>query len=227
MFTSAGIREGKTLTSVNSALSMAQLGYKVVLVDADLRRPSVHRAFGLKKEMGLTEAVLGTFRTEEVVKTMDDIMMGDIKSSVLMKTYGMENLNIITAGHLPGNPTEILSPANMTKFINELKEKFQIVFIDSAPVLPVTDSCILSSRVDSVVLVYEVGRVSRGALKRCKMQINNAKGRPVGIVLNNMRVSEMRFGSSFYYYAQKYYGEEREKDEVMKKKKFPFFGKTG
>ncbi|MDD5633942.1 MAG: polysaccharide biosynthesis tyrosine autokinase [Candidatus Omnitrophica bacterium] len=223
MFTSAGIREGKTITSVNSALSMAQLGYKVVLVDADLRRPSVHRVFGIKRQMGLTEAVLGTFRVDEVIKTMDDVMMGNIKSSVIMKTYGMENLHIITAGHLPGNPTEILSSANMTRFIKELKEKFHVVFIDSAPVLPVTDTCILSSKVDSVILVYEVGRVSRGALRRCKMQIENAKGRAVGVVLNNMRISDMRFGSPFYYYAQKYYGEEPEKDEGTRPKKF--FGK--
>lgn len=217
MFTSAGIREGKTITSVNSALSMAQLGYKVLLVDADLRRPSVHRVFGIDRDIGLTEVVLGTFKMEDVIKTMDDIMMGNIKSSVIMKTYGMENLSVITAGHLAANPTEILSSQNITEFIKEAKSKFQVVFFDSAPILPVTDSCILSSKMDGVILVYEVGRVSRGALRRSKMQLENAKGRPIGVVLNSMRSSDMKFGSPFYYYYQKYYGEEHEGQSKEKK----------
>lgn len=210
LFTSAGVREGKTITSVNSALSMAQMGYKVLLVDADLRRPSVHKVFGIQRETGLTEAVLGTFKLEDVVKTIDDIMMGNIKSSMIMQTYGMENLSIITAGHLPSNPTEILSSQNMSDFIKAAKEKFQVVLFDSAPILPVTDSCILSSKVDGAILVYEVGRVSRGALRRCKTQLESAKGRPIGVVLNSMRASDMRFGSPFYYHYQKYYGETSE-----------------
>jgi succinoglycan biosynthesis transport protein ExoP len=212
MFTSAGVREGKTITSVNSALSMAQMGYKVLLVDADLRRPSVHKVFGIPRETGLTETVLGTFKLDDVVKTMDDVMMGNIKSSMILKTYGMENLHIITAGHLPSNPSEILSSQNMSEFIKEAKEKFQVVLFDSAPILPVTDSCILSSKVDGVILVYEVGRVSRGALRRCKVQLESAKGRPVGVVLNSMRASDMRFGSPFYYHYQKYYGEGTKKE---------------
>ena len=213
MFTSAGIREGKTITSVNSALSMAQLGYKTLLVDADLRRPSVHKVFGIDREIGLTEVVLGTLKMEDVVKTMDDIMMGNIKSSVIMKTYGMENLNVITAGHLAANPTEILSSQNIAEFIKEAKSRFQVVFFDSAPILPVTDSCILSSKMDGVLLVYEVGKVSRGALRRAKMQVENAKGKPIGVVLNSMRASDMKFGSPFYYYYQKYYGEDTKKKE--------------
>lgn len=211
MFTSAGIREGKTITSVNSALSMAQLGYKVLLVDADLRRPSVHKVFGIDREIGLTEVVLGTLKMEDVIKTMDDIMMGNIKSSIIMKTYGMENLNVITAGHLAANPTEILSSQNIVEFVKEAKSKFQVIFFDSAPILPVTDSCILSSKMDGVILVYEVGKVSRGALRRAKMQIENAKGKPIGVVLNSMRASDMKFGSPFYYYYQKYYGEDTKK----------------
>jgi capsular exopolysaccharide synthesis family protein len=211
MFTSAGIQEGKTITTVNSALSMAQLGYKVLLIDGDLRRPSVHKVFGIEREMGLTEVVLGTFKLEDVVKTIDDIMMGNIRSSKILQTYGMENLSILTTGHLPSNPTEILSSQNMREFIKEAKEKFQVVMVDSAPILPVTDSCLLASKIDCTVLVYEVGRVSRGALRRSKMQIENAKGRPIGIVLNGMRASDMRFGSPFYYYYQKYYGETPEK----------------
>ena len=150
---------------------------------------------------------------EDVVKTMDDIMMGNIKSSIIMKTYGMENLNVITAGHLAANPTEILSSQNIAEFIKEAKSKFQVVFFDSAPILPVTDSCILSSKMDGVLLVYEVGKVSRGALRRAKMQVENAKGKPIGVVLNSMRASDMKFGSPFYYYYQKYYGEDTKKKE--------------
>ncbi|MGB2598969.1 MAG: capsular biosynthesis protein, partial [Candidatus Omnitrophota bacterium] len=119
--------------------------------------------------------------------------------------------HIITAGHLSTNPTELLSSNNMGKFIKELKERFQVVFFDAAPILPVTDSCILSSKIDGVILVYEVGRVARGALRRSKMQIESAKGKPIGVVLNNMRASDMRFGSPYYYYRQRYYGEESEK----------------
>ncbi len=207
MFTSAGVQEGKTITSVNSALSMAQLGYKTLLVDADLRRPSVHKVFGIDRSMGLTEVVLGTFKLEDAVKTIDDIMMGNIKSSIVMQTYGMENLSVLTTGHLPSNPTEIISSSNMSEFIKEAKQKFHVIMFDTAPILPVTDSCLLSSKVDGSILVYEVGRVSRGALRRAKLQIENAKGKPIGVVLNGMRASDMRFGSPFYYYYQKYYGE--------------------
>ncbi|MFH1878693.1 MAG: polysaccharide biosynthesis tyrosine autokinase [Candidatus Omnitrophota bacterium] len=207
MFTSAGIREGKTMTAVNSALSMAQMGYKVALIDADLRRPAVHKVFGIKRELGLSEVILGTFKLEDVIKTIDDVILGNIKSSMIMKTYGMENLHLITSGHLPSNPAEVLGSQNLVEFIKEVKSKFQVVLFDSAPVLPVTDSCILGSRVDGVVLVYKAGYVSRGALRRCKMQIENANGKPVGVVLNSMRASDMKFGSPFYYYYQKYYGE--------------------
>jgi len=206
MFTSAGIQEGKTITSVNSALSLAQMGYKVVLVDSDLRRPAVHKVFGISREIGLTEAVLGTYKLEDVTKNIDDVLMGNIKSSLIMKTYGMENLSIITSGHLPSNPSELLSSQNMTKFIAELKEKFDVVIFDTAPILPVTDSCVISSKVDGVVIVYKAGFVSRGALRMCKVKVENAKGRPVGVVLNNMRTSDIRFGSPFYYYYNKYYG---------------------
>ena len=211
MFTSAGIQEGKTITVVNSALSMAQMGYKVLLVDADLRRPAVHKVFGIGREIGLAEAVLGTFKPEDVVKTVDDILLGNIKSGIVMKTYGMENLHIVTSGHLPTNPTEVLGSQNMSEFIKQVKSEFQVVFFDSAPVLPVTDSCILGSKVDGVTIVYKAGHVSRGALRRAKMQIENAKGKPIGVVLNNMRASDMKFGSPFYYYYQKYYGEEEKK----------------
>ena len=221
MFTSAGVREGKTVTSVNSALSMAQLGYKVLLVDTDLRRPAVHRVFGIPREMGLTEVILGTFKLEDVVKGVDDIMMGNIKSSIILQTYGMENIHIITAGHLPSNPTEILGSENMSRFIEDVKGKYQVVFFDSAPILPVTDSCILSARVDGVVLVYEVGRVARGALRRSKMQIENAKGRPIGVVLNSMRASDMRFGSPFYYYSSKYYTDQPEKKGLFSRHQPP------
>jgi capsular exopolysaccharide synthesis family protein len=220
MFTSSGEKEGKTITSVNSALSMAQMGYKVLLIDADLRKPTIHSVFGIKREVGLTEAVLGTFKLDDVVKTIDDVLMGNIKSSVIMKTYGMENLNIITAGHLPTNPTEILGSDNMDALIKEVKSKFQVVIFDSAPVLPVTDSCVLSSKTDGVIIVYKAGKVSRGALRRSKMQIENAKGKVIGIVLNSMRASDMRFGSPFYYYYQKYYGEEQAKTDDLSAKRF-------
>ncbi len=96
----------------------------------------------------------------------------------------------------------------MSEFMKEVKSKFQVVLFDTAPVLPVTDSCVLGSKVDGVILVYKSGRISRSALKRSKLQIENAKGRPIGVVLNSMRASDMKFGSPFYYYYQKYYGEE-------------------
>jgi capsular exopolysaccharide synthesis family protein len=138
-------------------------------------------------------------------------MLGNIKSSVVLKTYGMENLHVITTGHLPTNPTEILASDNMSDFIREIKEKYEVILMDTAPVLPVTDTCIVSSKLDGLLLVYEVGRISRGALRRAKAQIENAEGQAIGVVLNSMRASDMRFGDTGYYY-QKYYGEDEHKE---------------
>ena len=207
IFTSVGAGEGKTITTTNCAISFAQMGKKVLLVDGDLRRPSIHKIFGIGRESGLNEVLVGSLKLDEAFKTINDILLGEIKASEILKTHGIENLTILTCGHLPTNPSELLSSRKMAEIIKEVKGRFDIVLFDCAPVLPVTDAVILGAQVDAAVLVYQAGRVARGALKRAKIQLETAKVNPIGVVLNNIRASEMETGYPYYYYHYKrYYG---------------------
>ncbi|MGA1197087.1 MAG: GumC family protein, partial [Candidatus Latescibacterota bacterium] len=117
--TSSSHQEGKSTTSANLAVTLAQAGNRVLLVDGDLRRPTVNRIFGLEREPGLTDVILGNYTWREVVRTVTDIMVGGLGMDDIMMTAGMDNLNIITCGVLPPNPAEITDSRRMTEFLQE------------------------------------------------------------------------------------------------------------
>ena len=204
-FTSVSSQEGKTVTVTNCALSFAQMGSKVLLIDADLRRPAIHKIFGLRREGGLNEVLVGSLPLESAIKTIMDILVGDIKVNEILKNQGIENLNILTSGHLPSNPSELLASKRMADLIQEVKDRFDVVLVDCAPIMPVTDPILVGSKVNGVVLVYQVGRVARGLLKRAKMQLESAKAHPIGVVLNNLRSSDMDIGYPYYGYNSNHY----------------------
>ena len=187
MITSSTFREGKTTTLINLGLTMAHTGKTTLIVESDLRKPSLYDVFGLNKEPGLTDIILGNYTWKEVVKTITDIMVGKLEMPDILKTPGLENLSIITCGCIPPNPFEILSSSKMSEFIAEVERHYDVVLFDTPPVLLFADALILSQQVDGALLVYEVDKVSRRILKRAKKQIDNVKGSIWGIILNQVK----------------------------------------
>ncbi len=182
LITSSGPKEGKSTTATNLAIAMAQSGQRVVLVDADLRRPVIHSIFDLDKDQGLTNFLMNTNTFEEVI----------------LDTF-QENLSIITSGVLPPNPSELLGSAKMEELIQSLREAFDIIVFDSPPIIAVTDAAILSTKVDGTLLVVSAGQTNKEVIQRSQTLLQNVDTKILGTVLNNVSL-EGGYGSSYYYY---------------------------
>ncbi|NOY53575.1 MAG: polysaccharide biosynthesis tyrosine autokinase [Deltaproteobacteria bacterium] len=207
LFTSSSLKEGKSTTVANLAITKAQEGNKVLLVNCDLRKPSIFKIFGVTKDPGMTDVILGKTPWREAVKDISDLMMGKIHMDDIMRTPGLENLHILTCGGIPPNPAELLSSRGMTDFMKEARKEYDIVLMDCPPILPVTDAAILAPQVDGVVLVYQAGRIPRNALKRAKTHLENVRANVLGIVLNDI-TAEISGYYPLSQYQTKYYGEE-------------------
>jgi Mrp family chromosome partitioning ATPase len=204
MFTSSGPEEGKTFSIVNYALSVAESRKQVLLVESDLRRPSLHKMFGLERGEGLTDVLLDSISWKNAVKGTSDLIMGGFKLDNLLKLPGIENLKIMTCGSASVNPLELLNSKSLADLLVELRSNFDVVVFDCPPVLLFADATILATKVDAVVVVYQSGRTSRVALKRAKTQLENVKANMLGIVLNDVRI-EMLSHYRNYYYSDRYY----------------------
>jgi len=182
-----------------------------MLISADLRRPVICRTFGVKNSPGLSELVMGNVSLEEATCTMTDMLLGGLSLEDIRKSPGIENISIMPTGVLPSNPVELLESKRMADIIERLKNQYDAVIFDAPPVLPVTDASLLAPRMDFVVVVYEMGRTSREALLRTKMQLESSGGKIAGIILNNTRPHTEDIASYPYYYRyhkQGYYGKE-------------------
>ena len=217
LFTSATHGEGKTITSLNLALTMAQMGHKTLIVDCDLRRPSIYKVFGIDKEPGLTDIILGNCDVQEALRTVTDIMVGQMGMEEIMMTPGIDNLNIINAGTKVSHPAELLSSTKMAELITQFEKDFDIVFFDTPPVLPATDAAILGSKTGGVIFVYQVGKIARGALRQAKVRMENVNAQVFGIVLNGLtaKISPGLYGKRYYEYYS--YAEE---EELLEKPSF-------
>lgn len=215
LVTSSNPQEGKTIVAANLAIIMAQMGYRTVLIDADLRRSSQHNIFGVKKEKGVTDILTGAAALESAVRTVTDLLLGDLSQDSLLKNPWLDNFNLITAGTTFPNSPYLLNTENINGFINGLKDKYDVMIMDSSPVLAVSDTSILVPKVDGVFLVYRAGATSRIALRRAKVQIESAaksKSALKGIILNNVS-PDVSADSYYYYYSRsKYYTEEEKKE---------------
>jgi tyrosine-protein kinase Etk/Wzc len=187
LFTSAGLGEGKTTTIVNLALTIAQDGKRVLLVDADLRRPFVHARLGLERSPGLAEVLVGGVPWREAVKTVTDLMLGLLGVDRIVNTPGIDLLNVMTSGAIPHNPAEFINSPRFLEIIREMREEYDVVLFDTPPILPIADAVMMSAKVDGVILVYQVGRIGRSALKRAKFLVDHAQGKVLGTVLTNVR----------------------------------------
>jgi len=188
LVTSSQANEGKTTTASNLAMSFAQRGGAVLLVDADLRRPSLAKTLGLSGEKGLSSYLTGAHTLDEVL--------------VPCELY--PNLWVLPAGPRPPDPAELFSSPLMEATISELRKRFTHIVLDSPPVLLVTDPVVLSAMVDGAILVVGSGATPRGGLVRARRVLETAGARLLGIVMNKV---DMRFDSYYgsYYYGGRYY----------------------
>ncbi len=205
IITSAGEKEGKSVTAINCAITLAQAGHKTLLVDGDLRRCVTHRVFGINREPGLTDILEGKIDYSQCLHGLTDFLVSFAKGADIMKTRGLENLYLITAGQRVDQPAELLDSSRLAEFIIKAKQEFKFVIFDTPPILPVTDASIIASRVDAVVMVHRIGKIARGILYRAKSQLENTRTKILGMVLNNLKPSEMESGLPYYYYGRKYY----------------------
>lgn len=211
VFTSAGPAEGKTFSIINYALSSAEAGMQVVLVESDLRRPSVNKIFGLPRENGLSDILLGNIHWKDGLKGTSDFLMSGLKLDNIIKVPGIENLKIITCGRSYTNPVDVISSNSVDNLISELKENFDLVLFDCPPVLLFADATIMASKVDGVVLIYQSGRTSKLALRRAKSQLDNVHASILGIVLNDVNIKMMPHYNSYYYSSRYYKNDRRDK----------------
>ncbi len=199
LFTSAGLGEGKSTCVTNLAITLAQEGQRVLLVDADLRRPIVHQRLGLERGPGLADALVGSTSWRNHVRSTTDLMLGLMGADRVMSTPGLDNLHILTSGSEIGNPNEFLNMNKIKTLVGEMNEEYDLVLFDTPPILPVTDAVAFSSRVDGTILVYQVGRIGRNALKRAKFLLDHAQANVMGIVLTNVK-SEVASDCGVYRY---------------------------
>jgi capsular exopolysaccharide synthesis family protein len=189
MVTSSGPGEGKSTSVANLAIAIAQTGANTLLIDTDLRRPVLHGIFGIPKDQGLTNVLVGRLTLDEAAKST-----------------AVDHLKLLTSGTLPPNPSELLASQTMDRFIQEVSTKFDMVLFDSPPVIAVTDAAVLAPKVDGVVLVAKSGATSKDALIRSKALLDNVNANIFGVLLNGINIDRM-YGSYYYYYHYYYYGE--------------------
>jgi polysaccharide biosynthesis transport protein len=181
---SGGPGEGKSTTLFNLAYTCAKGGYSVLVVDADLRRPSQHRLFGVENNVGLSNYLTSNMSFEEVVRTT-----------------GVENLSFIPSGQLPHDSVGILNSQRMTDLIRNTKVRYDLVMFDSPPILGVSDGAVLASEVDLAIMVIEHRRFPRSMLQRVKQAVVNVGGNLLGVVLNKV---DAKHDSGYGYYGSYY-----------------------
>jgi capsular exopolysaccharide synthesis family protein len=179
LVTSSGPGEGKSTTAANLAVVFAQQGKRVLLIDSDLRKPTVHYTFNFTNTFGLTNVLTRQSQLHDVVKeTME------------------KNLYILTSGPIPPNPAELLSSRAMEQLMKDVEEEFDVVLFDSPPLLAVTDGQILASKCDGTILVVSSGKTETDQAVKAKELLNAANSHILGVVLNSKKMAN----SNYYYY---------------------------
>lgn len=209
MITSCKPEEGKTVIVSTLGLIMAQMGYRVLVLDADVRRAHVHKSFGLKqKENGLTDILTGKISADQAVRTATDIMVGTANIERILEKPWINNLNILTAGTTFSNTINLFNSSKLDETLAFFRNKYDLVLVDTSPILAVSEPSMLLTKVDGVLLVYRAGSTSRLALRRAKLQIESIKGKGSisGIILNNV-TPEIGM-DTYYYYNKRYYTDE-------------------
>lgn len=172
--------EGKTTNAANLGVVFAQDGKKVLIVDADMRKPTMHHTFNLFNVVGLSNIL-----TKQV----------DIQSAIHQSD--IDNIHIIASGPIPPNPSELLSSKNLDSFINEVIQQYEIIIFDAPPLLSVTDAQILSNKCDGTLLIVKSGYVDKTDVRKAKASLEAAHAKILGVVLNNYKMPK---NNNYYYY---------------------------
>ncbi|MCJ0534383.1 CpsD/CapB family tyrosine-protein kinase [Enterococcus cecorum] len=180
---SSGPGEGKSTSSANLAVVFAQAGRRVLLVDADMRKATIHKTFGLSNEVGLS-----------------NLVSGQQSASSVIQPSGVDNLSVMTAGPTPPNPAELLNSHRMNVVIEELYQMFDLIVFDLPPVMIVADSLIMASKTDGTVVVIREGVTRKDSIIEAKNRLIQAKARILGVIYNGV---EQMNESSYYYYSDK------------------------
>ncbi len=181
LVTSAEPGEGKSTTASNLAVAFSQDEKKVLLVDCDLRKPSVHKKFRISNNIGLSDVVMDNSKIKKVINKHN------------------EYLDILPSGKIPPNPSELLGSKAMENLLDELQKEYDIIILDTPPVQAVTDSQILSTKVDGVILVVRAERTKKDSVKFSKESLQKVKANIIGIVLNGGERTRDKY---YYYYSE-------------------------
>jgi capsular exopolysaccharide synthesis family protein len=184
--------EGKSSTIANLAIAMADTGAKVLLIDCDFRKPKMHKYFSIEGAVGMT-----------------NLLVGQVKQSDVVQRWGRKHLDLLPAGQVPPNPSELLGSEAMKKFLAKAEKDYDVVLIDSAPLLPVTDAAILSKMTGGVVVVVAVGKTTKPQLSAALGHVETVGGRVLGFIMNKIPtkgVDAYRYRYSYKYGSYGNYG---------------------
>lgn len=181
LLTSSGPGEGKSTTSANLAITMAQMGKKVLLIDCDLRKPVQHKVFDISNVRGLTTLLVDSSQSFEEIA----------------QDVGISGLKVITSGPIPPNPAELVGSKRMSTLISEFRQAYEMIIFDTPPAISVTDSAILAREVDGVLLVVSMGQAETEMVKKAATIIRNVNGKLVGVIMNRVKYER---GYEYYYY---------------------------
>jgi polysaccharide biosynthesis transport protein len=180
--TSPSPQEGKTTSAINLAVTMAEAGGRVLLIDTDMRRPRLHRSFGVPNQTGISTVVVGKATLEDAIKRTD-----------------VPNLDVLTCGPVPPNPSELLHTDRFALILAECGKLYDRVILDSPPTSAVTDPAVLGNLADGVVLIIKAGETTREAAVHARRQLTSAKARLIGVVVNAIDFSNPAYGYEYYY----------------------------
>jgi polysaccharide biosynthesis transport protein len=197
--TSAGPAEGKSTIAINLAIAMAQAGHKVLLLDTDLRRPRLHKAFHLQAQQGVSSLVVGQGTLEQVAQATE-----------------VPGLTVLPCGPLPPNPAELLHTRAFAELLQRLRERYDLVLLDSPPIGPVSDALVLARQADGVLLVLKAGTTHREAARSARRALVSVQARLLGGVLNQVNLKDPRYAAGYHAYSgyEGYYGGRDEQQKV-------------
>jgi len=175
-------QEGKSTTVLYLGTTMAEGGKKVLLIDSDLRRPRLHKSLGLTRTVGLSSLIVGEQEIDDVIKTTD-----------------VPNLYCMPCGPTPANPAELLMSKRFIDILDQLQERFDMIILDSPPILHVTDGVVLARRSDGIILVAQAGKTNNGDLQQAARQVRDVNAQIVGVVLNDLNINDRRYAYHYGY----------------------------